>query len=104
DELGDRTYHPPSNDDAIAWATRQRNKNIPPSAEETKLLKAFNTAPPAAVNGYYRTLALVGGAPAGAVLQKLLDSKDANVRAAAAETCKHGIFGEATTIALGKLV
>ena len=35
DELGDRTYHPPSNDNAIAWATRLRNKNIPPSPEET---------------------------------------------------------------------
>jgi hypothetical protein len=33
DELGDRTYHPPSNDDALAWATRLRNKNIEPSAE-----------------------------------------------------------------------
>ena len=32
DELGDRTYHPPSNDDALAWATRLRNKNIAPSA------------------------------------------------------------------------
>jgi TPR repeat protein len=104
DELGDRTYHPPSNDDAIAWATRQRNKNIAPSAEETKLLKAFNGAPPAPVNGYYPTLALVGGSPAGAVLQKLLDSKDAHVRAAAAETCRHGIFGQPTVAALANLV
>lgn len=103
DELGDRTYHPPSNDDALAWATRLRNKNIAPSAEEEKLLRAFSGAPPAPVEGYYPKLALVGGAPAGAVLQKLFDSKDANVRAAAAETCRHGIFGEATTTALAKL-
>src|SRR6476660_3985815 len=47
DELGDRTYHPPSNDDALAWATRLRNKNIVPSAEETRLLKS-----PAVVDGY----------------------------------------------------
>jgi hypothetical protein len=100
DELGDRTYHPPSNDDALAWATRQRNKNLAPSAEEAKLLKAA----PAIVDGYYPTLALVGGAPAGAVLQKLFESKDANVRAAAAETCRRGIFGDATTKALAKLV
>ena len=40
DELGDRTYHPPSNDDALGWATRLRNKNLEPSAEENKLLKA----------------------------------------------------------------
>jgi TPR repeat protein len=99
DELGDRTYHPASNDDALAWATRLRNKNIAPSTEETKLLKA-----PAAVDGYYKTLALVGGAPAGAVLQKLFESKDANVRAAAAETCRHGVFGQAATAALTKLV
>ena len=103
DELGDRTYHPPSNDDALAWATRLRNKNIAPSAEEARLLKAFSSAPPAPVDGYYPALALVGGAPAGAVLQKLFESKDANVRAAAAETCRYGIFGEATAAALAKL-
>ena len=104
DELGDRTYHPPSNDDALAWATRLRNKNVAPSTEETKLLKAFAGTPPAAVNGYYPSLALVGGAPAGAVLEKLFESKDAAVRAAAAETCKYGIFGNAATVALAKLV
>ena len=103
DELGDRTYHPTSNDDALAWATRLRNKNVAPSADEAKLLKAFSGAPPAAVDGHYPALATVGGAPAGAVLQKLFDSKDANVRAAAAETCRHGIFGQATTAGLAKL-
>jgi hypothetical protein len=38
------------------------------------------------------------------VLQKLFVSSDPGVRAAAAETCNHGIFGEATTAALGKLL
>jgi hypothetical protein len=103
DELGDRTYHPPSNDDALGWATRLRNKNLEPSAEENKLLRAFHGAPPAAVNGYYPALALVGGAQAGAVLMKLFESKDPNVRAAAAETCRHGVFGNATTTALARL-
>jgi hypothetical protein len=104
DELGDRSYHPTSNDDAIRWATGLRNKNIPPSPEEMKLLEAFRTSkPPAPVSGYYPALALVGGAPAGAVLEKLFLSGDAGVRAAAAETCNHGIFGEAATAALGKL-
>src|SRR5215475_14279749 len=60
DELGDRTYHPPSNDDALAWARRLRNKNIEPSAEETRLLRAFNSAPPAPVDDQYPALALVG--------------------------------------------
>jgi hypothetical protein len=29
DDLGERTYHPVSTDDAIAWATRLRNKSVP---------------------------------------------------------------------------
>jgi TPR repeat protein len=104
DELGDRSYHPVSNDDAIAWATRLRNKNIPPSAAEKNLLEAFRKGAPAPESGYYPTLALVGGTPAGEVLQKLFVSSDAAVRAAAAETCSRGIFGEATSAALGKLL
>jgi len=100
DELGDRTYHPLSNDDALAWATRLRNKNIAPSAQEAKLLDSFRTV---VAGGYYPTLALVGGPPAGAILQRLFESKDANVRATAAETCRYGIFGEVTTVALTKL-
>ena len=104
EELGERSYHPTSNDDAIAWATRLRNKTIAPSPGELKLLAAFEKAtPPAPSSGFYPTLALVGGAPAGVVLQKLFLSEDSGVRAAAAETCHHGIFGEATTAALGKL-
>ena len=95
----------PSNDDALRWATRLRNKTIPPSAEEMNLLKAFSGGkPPAAVSGYYPSLALVGGAPAGEVLQKLFQSSDADVRLAAAETCNHGIYSEATTAALTKLL
>ena len=39
EELGDRSYHPTSNDDAISWATRLRNKNIPPSLQEMNLLE-----------------------------------------------------------------
>lgn len=96
EDLGARTYHPPSNDDALAWATKLRNKNIPPSAEEMKLLKA----PPAIANGYFPSLALVGGAPAGEVLQKLIESKDDRIRAAAAETLQHGIFSESTVAAI----
>jgi TPR repeat protein len=103
DELADRSYHPVSNDDALSWATRLRNKTLPLSAEETRLLRAFSAKPPAPVNGYYPTLALVGGAPAGAVLQKLFLSPDPAVRLAAAQTAQHGIYGPATTTALAKL-
>ena len=102
DELGDRTYHPPSNDNAIAWATRLRNKQIAASPAEMKLLAAFKGAPPAAVDGYYPTLALVGGTAAGAIVEALLDAKDPAVRAAAVETCRHAIFSQATTVALTK--
>jgi len=100
EEMGARSYYPPSNDDAIAWATRLRNKNLAPSPEELKLLKP----PTASAGGFFPALALVGGAPAGAVLQKLFDSQDANLRAAAVETCSHGLFGEATVVALAKKV
>jgi hypothetical protein len=47
---------------------------------------------------------LVGGSPAGEVLQKLFESKDAAFRLAAAETCRHAIFDEVTTAALGRLL
>src|SRR5262249_46784148 len=105
EELGDRSYHPTSNDDALRWATQLRNKTILPSPSELNLLKPFNKgAPPASVSGYYPALALVGGAPAGEVLQKLFASGDAQVRAAAAETCNYGIFSESTSAALGKLL
>ena len=103
DELYDRSYHPVSNDDALSWATRLRNKTLPLSAEESRVLRGFAGKAPAPVNGYYAALALVGGAPAGAVLQKLFLSPDAAVRAAAAETANHGIFGASTTAALARL-
>ena len=100
-----RSYYPPSNDDSIAWATRLRNKNIEPSAEERRLLKAYGSGSAAAVtDGYFPALALVGGAPAGDVLQKLFQSKDANIRAAAAETGSHGFFGERTVAAMAQLI
>lgn len=103
DDMTSRSYYPPSNDDSIAWATRLRNKNIEPSPEERKVLKTYSGNSPAIVDGYYPGLALVGGAPAGVVLQKLFQSKDANVRLAAAETGSHGLFGEATVAAMAQL-
>ena len=97
-ELGARTYHPPSNTDAIAWATRLRNKNLPLSAGEVALLKKFSlrSVPAANAQGYYSDLALVGGKQAAPVVQKLLASEDPAVRGAAAETCRYAIFNEET--------
>jgi hypothetical protein len=103
EELGARTYHPTSNDDALSWATKLRNKNIVPSAEELQILKRFERNSPAPVNGYYPDLALVGGAPAGAIVEKLLVSSNVEVRAAAAETCARGIFSESAVAVLAKL-
>jgi len=103
EDLGARTYHPPSNDDGIGWMTQLRNKNVAPSAEETLLLKSFGKRVPAPVNGYFPDLALVGGVPAGAVVETLLGSNDSIVRAAAAETCARGIFSESTMRAVSKL-
>ncbi len=99
-DLGARTYHPPSNVDALEWATKLRNKTLPLSPEE----KALLLKPVVNAAGYFGNLALVGGAVAGQAVQKLLDSPDANVRAAAAETCSHAIFSEATMDALAKKV
>jgi hypothetical protein len=98
DDLGARTYHPASNDDAIAWVTRLRNKNLPLSPQEQALLTQTRINS----EGYMGTLALVGGAQAGAVIQKLLESPDTAIRAAAAETCVHAIFSELTMAAVGR--
>jgi TPR repeat protein len=98
EDLGARTYHPPSNDDAIAWAAALRNKNLPLSPQERALLAKTEINS----EGYMGNLALVGGPPAGAVVQKLLESPNADVRAAAAATCGHAVFDEATLEALGR--
>jgi TPR repeat protein len=96
DDHGARTYHPPSNDEAIAWATRLRNRTLPLSAAE----KAILAKAPALRNGYYPELALVGDA---ASVEKLFSSKDATVRAAAARTCAEVNLGEGAMTALAVL-
>jgi TPR repeat protein len=96
-ELGARTYHQPSNDDAIAWASRLRHKTLPLSADEKALLKNVRV-----VNGRFPALSVVGGAPAGAELRKLLASSDAATRAAAARTAYDAIYDEETMTAVGK--
>ena len=98
EDLGARTYHPPSNDDAIGWATSLRNKNLSLSSEEKRLLES---PPKIGDAGYIASLALVGGAPAGKALVNLLASSDEKIRAAAAATFNHGIFGEAAVAVLG---
>lgn len=98
DELGARTYHPPSNDEAIAWAMRLRNRTLPLSAAEKTILER----PPVVMDGYLKDIAMVGGPEAGAVVRKWLDAKDAATRVAAARTCAEANLGEATMEALAK--
>lgn len=99
--LGARTYHQPSNDDAIAWATRLRHKTMPLSAEEKALLEKAQKSP-VAHGGRFPALSVVGGAPAGVVLRGLLASPDAAVRTAAARTAQDAIFDEETMTAVGR--
>lgn len=100
--IGANTYYPLSNDDAIGWTVRHRNLNVPPTAQEQDLLKPFNPNTRTAKVEELRPLVLVGGPHAGAVIQQLLTSKHAEVRAAAATACGQAMFGEATLAALGK--
>jgi hypothetical protein len=99
-DFGAITLNPPSNDDALAWMTRTRNKNLAPSAEEAALLAKAGEHLINASDADFANIALVGGVPAGAVLQKLLGSTNEEVRATAAKTCAEGSYGEATVTAL----
>jgi len=98
DELGARTYHPPSNDEAIAWAARLRNRTLPLTAAE----KAALARPAVVRDGILREAAIVGGDEAGVVVRKALESADAGMRAAAARTCGEANLGETTMEALAK--
>jgi hypothetical protein len=98
DDLGARTYHPPSNDDGLGWALKHRNKNVGLTPEEEALLKDSTI-----VDGHFKSLALVGGISASMPLYiDLTRSTNAKVRAAAAETCTQMICEEITISGLAK--
>lgn len=102
-DQGAKTYFPVGNDDALAWAIRMRNKNVVPSAEEVSLLQHARTVrAPGAKE--FAALELVGGAPAGAVIQRYFTAKDPTVRAAAAASCGRALYGEPTEAALATLL
>jgi TPR repeat protein len=90
DELGARTYHPPSNDEAIRWAHGLRNRTLPLSKAEQA----------AADKGGLKELAAIGYAPG---IEKHLTAKEAATRAAAARVCAQVNLGEATMAVLAKL-
>ena len=104
EDMGSRSYYPPSNDDSIAWATRLRNKNIaafaggagaPQGLSQQRGVRDRRWLLPAVGSG---RRGAGGRRAAGAV-----PSKDEKVRAAAAETGSHGLFGEATVAAMAQL-
>lgn len=85
-DLGERTYHPVTNDDAVGWAVAQRNKRLPLSAGERALLE----------KGTGAGLALVGGAAAGAVVKRRLTPE-------AVRVCGQTNCGEEALAAIGSL-
>ncbi len=97
DDLGARTYHPPSNDEGLGWILKMRNKNVNPTPEEEALLKDETI-----VDGYFKNLALVGGMSAGAHTWMLLTkSSEPKIRTAAANTYAQAVFDDGVIVGLG---
>ncbi len=95
--LGGPTKNPPTNDDAVLWATRSRHKTMPLSPQEETLLKAA-TPDEAGI----AKLILIGGKQAGAVLQKFLVEGNESLRMQAIKACTEANFGPETAAALAK--
>jgi hypothetical protein len=104
--LGHSSHHPPTNDETIQWAIRQRHKTIPLSAAETDLLKpiAKNAKKLGVDDAGADALALVGGLQAASVVKDLFDHKDVAVRVRAAKICERALMGDAITALLAKKV
>ena len=100
------SFHPPTNDESIQWAIRQRHKTIPLSAAETELLKpiARNAKKIGVDDAGADALSLVGGFQAASIVKELLEHKDAAVRVRAARVCDRALMGDAITAALAKKV
>ena len=104
--LSGNTNHPPTNDDAIAWATSQRNKVLPLSPKELALLKPI--ASPAAAHALAANeeviagIALVGGLQAGSLIGPLFDAKDEAAKLMAIRSAATSGYGEAAMTALAK--
>ncbi len=104
--LGHTSHHPPSNDETIQWAIRQRHKTMPLSAAETDLLKpiAKNAKKLGVDDAGADALALVGGFQAASIVKELLDHKEAAVRVRAAKVCERALMGDGITAVLAKKV
>ena len=106
DGLGHSSHHPPTNDETIQWAIRQRHKTMALSAAETDLLRpiAKNAKKLGITDAEADTLALIGGFPAASVVKDLFDHKDPAVRVRAATVCDRALMGDAITALLAKKV
>jgi hypothetical protein len=106
--LGGDTHHPPSNDDAILWATRSRHKTLPLSPEEQALINPYADASAAAElcpnTDVFRSLIRVGGTQTGSVMPPIMGAQDDVTRALAAKSSGLAMFGnEADTALAGRL-
>jgi hypothetical protein len=106
--LGGDTHNPPSNDDAILWATRSRHKTLPLSSEEQALLKPHSD--PAAAGALcpnadiFRSLIRVGGRQTAPVMLPILSANNDVTRMMAAKSTGLAMFGsDADTAVAGRL-
>ncbi|MEN9578210.1 MAG: hypothetical protein RJA70_1219, partial [Pseudomonadota bacterium] len=105
-DLGRTSKHPPSNDDAIAWASRLRHKTLPLSAAEQAVIAPYADATagraicPDAQK--FRSLSRVGGAAAGAVLAPIFGAQNDTARVMAAQSAGLSLFGDAAATALAE--
>jgi hypothetical protein len=102
--LGGDTHHPPSNDDAILWATRLRHKTLPLSADEQALIKPY--ADPAAGAALcpnadiFRSLIRVGGPQTGHLMPPIISADTEGTRTMAARSASVAMFGNEADTAL----
>jgi hypothetical protein len=104
--LTGNTNHPATNDDAIAWATSQRNKVLPLASRELALLKPIASASAAhglaASEEVMASIALVGGLQAGSLVGPLFDAKDEAMRLLAIRSAETSNYGETAMAALAR--
>jgi len=102
--LGGDTHHPPSNDDAILWATRLRHKTLPLSPEEQALLQPYSDA--VAANSLcpnadiFRSLIRVGGTQTGQIMPPIIGASNDATRTMAAKSAGLALFGTDADTAL----
>src|SRR5450432_1395140 len=95
--LGGDTHHPPSNDDAILWATRLRHKTLPLSTEEQALLQPYSSAAAAGAlcpdADIFRSLIRVGGSQTGPIVSPIFGAETEATRTMAAKSAGLAMFG-----------